>query len=151
MFKFGEFCPSREWMELGANVIGGCCRSGPDAIAKIKEAVAENMLDALQKRREEATFERDNRDDVEEKLKRMRANVEPHWKKKKKLEEEERKKKLLEEEEKEDKSLDEEEKKREEKSLDECLRKDFTMVPGYMTQGELDGEVRAMVKALQDV
>ena len=36
-----------EWMDLGANVIGGCCRTGPEGVAEIKGALAEHILDAL--------------------------------------------------------------------------------------------------------
>ena len=35
----------KEWMCLGANRIGGCCRVGPDTISKISEAIITNVFD----------------------------------------------------------------------------------------------------------
>ena len=32
-----EYAP--KWMELGANVIGGCCEIGPDVIRKLRAVV----------------------------------------------------------------------------------------------------------------
>ncbi len=114
-----------EWMDLGANAIGGCCRTGPDDVSKIKEAVAVHVMDALQRRRE--NFVRDNRSDLEEKLKSLRRR-EPSSKRASK-----------------------EEAAGGVKSLRDCLRTDFCSIPGHMTQAEIDAEVKAIAKALENV
>ncbi|MCP5095554.1 MAG: hypothetical protein GY943_08385, partial [Chloroflexi bacterium] len=35
--EFGTF--SREWRKMGAAIIGGCCRTGPDHIRQIRDRV----------------------------------------------------------------------------------------------------------------
>lgn len=63
----------KEWMELGANVIGGCCKIGPDMIRRINEEITSNLYGVNKLRLKES---RDNKrpiDDwayVEKKLKR---------------------------------------------------------------------------------
>ena len=39
-----------EWMELGANIIGGCCRVGPELIRQIKEEIVFHSYDISLKR-----------------------------------------------------------------------------------------------------
>ena len=34
-------------------------------------------------------------------------------------------------------------------SLEDCLRQDWTMVPGYMTQSEISEELKNIMKALE--
>ena len=122
-------CLVAEWMDLGANVIGGCCRTGPGGISEIKEALAEHILDALISRRE--NFERDNREDLDELVKRLRVK-EVKGRKKKRREEEE--------------GNVEAGAKR---SIEDCLRQDWTMVPGYMSQSEISEELKSIMKALE--
>ena len=34
-------------------------------------------------------------------------------------------------------------------SIDDCLRQDWTMVPGYMTQSDITEELKSIMKALE--
>merc|ERR1719188_1634140 len=116
-------------MNLGANVVGGCCRTGTQGVSDIRDALAENILDALIYRRE--NFERDTREDLDELVKRLRVK-EVKGRKKKRREEEEG-------------SLEAGAKG----SIEDCLRQDWTMVPGYMSQSEISEELKSIMKALE--
>lgn len=39
-----------DWLRLGANVIGGCCRVSPEMISKIRDKVEDVLLDSLEQR-----------------------------------------------------------------------------------------------------
>ena len=41
------------------------------------------------------------------------------------------------------------EEKEEKGSLEDCLRQDWTMVPGYMTQSEISEQLKSIMKALE--
>ena len=42
----------KDWLRLGANIIGGCCRVDPGMIAKIKDKVQEELWEALEYRQQ---------------------------------------------------------------------------------------------------
>ncbi len=46
------------WMKLGANVVGGCCRVGPDMISRIRDKVRECTFDVFEYRRKHASVDR---------------------------------------------------------------------------------------------
>ncbi len=43
----------KDWMILGANVIGGCCRIGPDVIKQIKNCILQHVYDVMKIRLEQ--------------------------------------------------------------------------------------------------
>ena len=50
-------------MCLGANVIGGCCRVGPETISKISDAIIANIFEATRFRESEAKKSRSTDED----------------------------------------------------------------------------------------
>ena len=65
---------SQEWMCLGANVIGGCCRVGPDTIEKISDAIITNIFEATRFRESEAKKSRSTDDDWTSVLDRLKKS-----------------------------------------------------------------------------
>ena len=51
-------CHIREWMILGANVIGGCCRVGPPKIQLIKKEIMNNIYEVTKLRLEQSRKEK---------------------------------------------------------------------------------------------
>ncbi len=47
-----------QWMRLGANVIGGCCRVGPEAIALVGQRMRECEFDVFEYRRRHGSVDR---------------------------------------------------------------------------------------------
>ena len=63
----------KQWLVLGANVIGGCCCVSPDDISKISEQVFLDVFDAMEERaklEDQTRNKRDDWDQVEQRLKK---------------------------------------------------------------------------------
>jgi hypothetical protein len=61
-------------MCLGANVIGGCCRVGPDTIGRISNAIITNIFDTTRYRESEAKKFRSTDDDWTSVLDRLKKS-----------------------------------------------------------------------------
>jgi hypothetical protein len=61
-------------MCLGANIIGGCCRVGPDTIEKISETIITNLFEVTRFRESEAKKLRSTSDDWASVLDRLKKS-----------------------------------------------------------------------------
>jgi hypothetical protein len=61
-------------MCLGTNIIGGCCRVGPDAISKISEDIISNIFDVRRFRELESKKSRSTSDDWSSVLDRLKKS-----------------------------------------------------------------------------
>jgi len=61
-------------MCLGANIIGGCCRIGPDSISKINESIITNIFEAKRHREVEDNKTRSTSEDWSSVLERLKKS-----------------------------------------------------------------------------
>jgi hypothetical protein len=64
----------QEWMCLGANIIGGCCRIGPDSISKISESIITNIFEAKRYREVEDKKTRSSSEEWSSVLERLKKS-----------------------------------------------------------------------------